>query len=135
MDNKILRLYEGDEIVQKIIEYCDKNNIPSAWIWGIGAVSQASIAAFELETKKYHRKDFNEPLEIGNLTGNIGKLDGKTVAHLHIVLSNLGFDKTFTGHLDKAIVAATCEICVMPLEEKIIRELDNEIGLNLIKPQ
>lgn len=127
----ILRLYPGNEIVASIIDFCNKNNIDSAQISAIGAISKVELAMFLLDEKKYIQKELNEPLEIVNLSGNIGTLDGKIVSHLHIAVANTDF-AVFGGHLNSAFVAATCEVIITPLDEKIIRKYDDQIGLNLI---
>ena len=128
----ILRLEKDQEIVQSLIEHCEKNKIVSAWITGIGAISEAQVALYDLNKKEYFRKTLPGPLEIISLIGNIGTMDNKTVTHLHIALGNKDFE-VFGGHLDKAIVAATCELRIEPLDTQIIREYNEEIGLNLIQ--
>ncbi len=131
-NSKILRLNKGDEIVSSILKYCEEKNIDSAWIWGIGAISEISLSAYDLNNKKYIDKKINDNLEISSLSGNIGKHKGKIVAHLHGVFSDRSMS-CFGGHITAAIVAATCEIIINPVEFKIIREHNEEIGLNLIQ--
>ncbi len=53
-------------------------------------------------------------------------------AHLHMSAGN---DKgeVFGGHLNRAIVSATCEMIINIIDGKVDRYHDDEIGLNLFK--
>lgn len=42
-------------------------------------------------------------------------------------------EKYFGGHLNKAIVSATCEMVISIIEGNVDRYFDEEIGLNLFK--
>lgn len=114
------------------MSFCKDNNISSAWVQAIGAVSEADISAYDLAAKEYIKKHLEGMLEIANLTGNIGTLNNELVPHIHITVADREF-RAFGGHLDRAIVAATCEILIAPLDCEIIRKHDPEIGLNLIE--
>lgn len=128
----ILRLKKGEELVSFILNYCQKNDLPSAWFSALGAAESAKLAFYNLANKSFVRKDINHPLEIASLVGNIATLDGKLVAHCHTVLSD---DKmqTYGGHLDELIVGATCEIILHQLDLKLKRKYSDNIGLNLLE--
>lgn len=127
----ILVLKRGDEILDSLSSYINDNCLNSAWITGIGALSEARLALYDLETKEYHHKDLAGPLELINLNGNVGKYKNEIALHLHVTLSDKNM-KAFGGHLLMAKVAATCEIKISPLATPILRKHDSEIGLNLI---
>ena len=42
-------------------------------------------------------------------------------------------NKVYGGHLNSAIVSATCEMFVRVIQGNVNREFNNEIGLNLFK--
>lgn len=59
-------------------------------------------------------------------------MDGKIIIHSHGVFS----DETMqaqTGHVNRLMVAATCEIFLEVLKGEIGRQYDKETGLNLMK--
>ena len=41
--------------------------------------------------------------------------------------------EVFCGHLNKAIVSATCEMVIQVINGQVDRYFDEEIGLNLLK--
>lgn len=130
-DKQILVLKKDQKIVSSLLAYCEKHQIKSAWIWGLGAIQRAELSAYDLENKKYLDQTFDAEMEIANLSGNVGQMDGKPISHLHIVLTDKNM-VAFGGHLKEATVAATCEIMILPLDQEINRRFDPEIGLNLI---
>ena len=132
MKTHLVRLKKGDEIISGVVEFCAANNITSGWFSGLGAASHAELAIYDLEKKEYFRKTISDTLEIANLTGNISKLDDKTTIHCHATLALSNFDAV-AGHVDKLIVAATCEIIIFEIETKLKRRHDQKIGLNLLE--
>ena len=133
-DNDVLvaRINKGEKLVGSIINFCKTNNISGAWITGLGAVSSAKLAFYNLENKKFIKKNIKSSLEICSLTGNIGIKDKEYLAHLHVVLSDEKMT-VFGGHLEEATVAATCELKLEIFDHPIVRKFDEEIGLNLIE--
>ncbi len=117
MKNYVLKLKMDEEIIWSILQFCQKNHISSGYFYGLGAVNQAELAFYDLKKKKYQEKIFNEPMEIGSLSGNIASLDKKLIIHCHAVLGKKDFS-TISGHLKSAIVSVTAEIISTPLEQK-----------------
>lgn len=131
MKTQVIKINKGEEIISSLLSFCEKNKIKAAWIWGLGAISEANLAAYILKDKKYFKKKLKDNLEIASLTGNITSLEKKLVAHVHVVLSDKKMI-AYGGHLNSAIVAATCEIFIQPIKENIKRKYDPHIGLNLL---
>ncbi len=130
-DSYIIRLEKGEEMIESIKNFCDEHKINSAKIFAIGAISHVGLALYELDKKEYFRKDFDGAFEIASMSGNISKFENQYVAHIHGVFSDKEFS-TIAGHVDKAIVAATCEIILESYDNELHRTKSEEIGLNLI---
>ncbi len=126
----IVRLDEGDEILQSLTSVCEKLEIESATVRGIGALKAAELAHYDSEEKKYNSKLFEGMFEIVSLSGNISSLEGKPLAHLHMIVADKDYN-CFGGHVVRGIVNPTCEIEIQELETKIRREKDTKTGLNL----
>lgn len=126
----LLRLEDGEDIVDCLKAVSSKEKIESALVSGIGACRKAEIAHYNTKDKKYSVRKLKGMLEIVSLSGNIAVLDGKPAAHLHIIISMHDFS-TMSGHLMKAEIYPTCEIVVIPLDTKVERGFDAKTGLNL----
>ena len=98
----------------------------------IVATDHATIGLFKTRTKEYVRKEVTGDHEITSLSGNISRMEGEVYLHLHINLSDANCH-TFGGHLNSAVVSATCEVVVRALDGEVDREFSEEIGLNLCK--
>ena len=90
------------------------------------------MGVFKTDDKKYLANDFSGSFEIVSLTGTINTMDGAFYCHLHMRAGN---DKgeVFGGHLNRAVVSATCEMVVNILEGTVDRYYDEQIGLNLLR--
>ncbi|MGB9711260.1 MAG: PPC domain-containing DNA-binding protein [Thermodesulfovibrio sp.] len=126
------RLFKGEEIVSGITKFLKENSITSGLISGIGAVKKARVGYYDQSEKEYVSHEFNEPMEILSLKGNISIKDGEPFAHIHIVLSKKDFS-CIGGHLYEAEVFAF-EFEILELEgNSFIRGFDEETGLFLWK--
>ena len=64
------------------------------------------------------------------MTGTIDRLNGEFYCHLHMSAAD-GQGRVFGGHLNRAVVGATCEMLVRIDAGSVERKYDEEIGLNL----
>lgn len=128
----VLRPEIGEEIVSCVSEVCTAQNLKSAVIHGIGAVKSAKIGLFDFDKGEYKENEFNQFMELTSLEGNMTKMNGETYIHLH---ANFGDEsgRAFGGHLKEAVIGATGEIFIFPLDEEITRFHDNVTGLNLLE--
>lgn len=127
----ILRLEKGEEIVESLKTFVEKENIRLASLTGLGATDNAVLGIYKLSDKKYYNINFQEDMEIINLTGNITRMDSKPYLHLHISLGREDFS-VVGGHLEKAIISVTSEIIIDTIPGEVNRFLDESIGINLL---
>ena len=122
--NKIIvRMDKGEEILEKVREIAQKEAIKLADISALGAVSEFTAGVFDTEAK-----------EIVSLTGTINTMNDEFYCHLHISAGNEK-GQVFGGHLNKAIVSATCEMVITLIDGRVDRRFDEEVGLNLFQFQ
>lgn len=128
----VLRIDKGEEILESIKSLALKENIKLANINALGAVGEFTVGVFKTQEKKYYSNEFKGDFEIVSLTGTINTMNGEFYSHLHM---SAGDDKgqVFGGHLNKAIVSATCEMVINIIDGTVDREYNEEIGLNLFK--
>jgi len=127
-----VRLDPGEEIVASLLAIAEAHAIPSGIVYGIGAVSKASVGLLERKTKQFHVNELAEDLEITNLSGSLPRKDGKPYAHLHITLADAS-GHAFGGHLSSATIGVTAELFIRVLPEAIGRVFSPEIGVNLMQ--
>ena len=131
--NKIVvRIDRGEEILEQIKNIALKEKIKLANINALGATNDFTVGVFKVEEKKYYSNNFKGNFEIVSLTGTINTMNDEFYTHIHMSAGN---DKgeVFGGHLNRAIVSATCEMVIYIIDGVVDRYLDEEIGLNLFK--
>lgn len=131
-DSIICRLDKGEEILQQVEKLAKAEDIKLAEVSALGAVGDFTAGVFDVDEKKYHSNDFKGNFEIVSLTGTINTMDGEFYAHLHM---SAGDEKghVFGGHLNRAVVSATCEMVINVIDGSVDRKFSDEIGLNLLK--
>ena len=128
----VARIDKGEEILEKIKEITLKENIKLANINALGATNDFTVGVFKVDEKKYYSNTFKGNFEIVSLTGTINTMNGEFYSHLHMSAGDCE-GKVFGGHLNKAIISATCEMVINIIDGKVDRYHDDEIGLNLFK--
>ncbi len=128
----IARIDKGEEILEKVKKIALKENIKLASISALGAVNDFTVGVFKTDEKKYYSNSFQGYFEITSLTGTINTMNGEFYTHIHMSAGNEK-GEVFGGHLNRAVVSATCEIVITIIDGSVDRYFDEEIGLNLFK--
>ena len=128
----IARIDKGEEILEKVKEIALKENIKLASISALGAVNDFTVGVFKTDEKKYYSNLFQGYFEITSLTGTINTMNGEFYTHIHMSAGNEK-GEVFGGHLNRAVVSATCEMVIIIIDGSVDRYFDEEIGLNLFK--
>lgn len=128
----IARIDKGEEITEKAREISLKENIKLASVQALGAVGDFTAGVFKTKEKKYISNSFSGDFEIVSLHGTVNTMDGEFYCHLHMSVGNEK-GEVFGGHLNRAVVSATCEMVINVIEGNVDREFNEEIGLNLFK--
>lgn len=128
----VVRIDKGEEILDKIKEIALSENIKLATVTALGATNNFTVGVYKTDEKKYYSNEFSGNFEIVSLTGTISTMNGKFYTHIHMSAGNEN-GEVFGGHLNKAIVSATCEMIIGVIDGEVDRYYDEEIGLNLFK--
>lgn len=70
--------------------------------------------------------------EIVSLVGTITTRDGEFYAHLHMSAGDTE-GRVLGGHLNEAVISATCELVLEIMDGTVERRFDPETGLNLME--
>jgi hypothetical protein len=128
----VVRIDKGEELVDCLKTICKKLDIKLGSIVGIGSTDKVTIGLLNTKTKKYQSKEFTGDHEITSLVGNITMMNGDVYLHLHITVGNVEH-KAIGGHLTSAIISATFEGIIDIMEGIVIREYNDDVGLNQLK--
>jgi predicted DNA-binding protein with PD1-like motif len=129
-DSLIVRLEAGDDILASLEAACHEHGIQNAEVTGIGSVESPTLAHYRKDTKHFTERAFDGIYEIISLTGNVGLVDGKPVAHCHIAISDDQM-QVWGGHLKAGACSATVELVVRRLDSDYSKQFDQAIGLKL----
>ncbi len=129
-DTYVVRLQRGEEVLACLRELCEKESISLGTVSAIGAVNHVVVGVYRVDEQKYVANTFDGVMELTSLMGNITEKDGEPYLHLHATFGDLA-GKVIGGHLNEAVVSATCELFVRKVEGHVGRRLDPETGLNI----
>jgi len=128
----VARIDRGEEILECIKQIALKENIKLANVNALGATNDFTVGVFNVDEKKYYSNEFKGNFEIVSFTGTINTMNDEFYTHIHMSAGN---DKgeVFGGHLNRAVVSATCEMVINIIDGRVDRYHDDEVGLNLFK--
>lgn len=128
----IVRLDKGEEILEQVRALSLKEGVRLASVQALGAVNDFTVGVFNTAEKKYYANSFQGSYEIVSLTGTIDTMGGEFYCHLHMSAGD-SQGHVVGGHLNRAVVSATCEMVVTEIPGAVDRAFSEEIGLNLLK--
>ncbi len=132
-----LRLIKGEDVLESIIKYCKEKSLTSGAIYGLGAVSKASLGYYDLGTKTYLENKFDFNAEVLSCTGNISKNEDTNdyIPHIHMIIGDVE-GNTFGGHvLPGTIISVTGEFTIFEINSTITRKKDEEFNLYFLNLQ
>ena len=129
-DYYVLRLDRGEEVLQSLALFAEREGIELASVEGLGAVDELTVGVYNVAEQKYYSNIYSGAFEIVSLHGTIDRMQGRSYSHFHICVSDMG-GVCRGGHLNMARISATGEIIVHLLPGKINRKKDSVTGLNL----
>ena len=128
----VARIDRGEEILDKLHELAEKEHIKLASVQALGATIDFTVGVFNTETRQYAANRFTGSFEIVSLVGTVNTMDRQFYAHLHMSAGNEK-GEVFGGHLNRAVVSATCEMVLHLIDGTVDRRFDADTGLNLFR--
>lgn len=128
----VLIFETGDEVIKTLEAHARRTGITAAHLTALGAFQSATLAYFDWETKEYEEIPVDGQVEVTSLVGDIGTEDGDPAVHVHCVLGRPD-GSTVTGHLLEARVRPTLELFLTAYDDELVRRLDEDSGLPLIR--
>ena len=128
-----LRLDPGEEIVSSLTELARTLSLQAGSVVGLGASNDVTLGIFSVADKEYSSVRYQGDFEIASLLGSFSRKDGEPYLHLHMTIGNPREGSVHCGHLNRAVVSATCELFITEFPAPLHRRFDPEIGLNLLQ--
>ncbi|TXT60317.1 MAG: hypothetical protein BAJALOKI3v1_930010 [Promethearchaeota archaeon] len=126
------RVMPDEELTDAITELVEKYKVKSGLINVIGALKKFTIGYFNIDTKEYQFKTFEEPVELVSCMGNVAYKDGKPMVHLHFMVAREDYS-ILGGHLGQpSIVSVTGEVYIYETDETITRADEPQFDLSLL---
>jgi len=129
------RLAKGVDLLLALEKFCQQHNINLGEVRALGAVSRAKVGFYNQSQRKYYYLEFDQPLEILALVGNISLKDGKPMVHAHVTLADAQ-GRAVGGHLAEGTPVFACEFAIdeYTADQELARQPDAETGLWLWPP-
>jgi len=128
----IVRVERGEELIGALKTLMEQEKIGSGTVTGLGATAFARLGIYDVEARVYVDRTFEGVHEVCNLTGSLSWHDGAPFPHVHMVLTDFEL-RAVGGHCFEALAGATIELFVRSFKERINREMDDDLGLHLLK--
>lgn len=105
---------KGDEAIQGLKEFADKNNLNLAHLTAFGALQSASISWFEADKRIYKTIRLKEMMEVTSFTGSIVKnaTTGVRTVHVHGSVAVYRNGTVYAGHITDAVIGPTLQVYV-----------------------
>ena len=130
-DTYIVRMDPGEEILTQLKVFAEQEGVKLASVTALGAVKDFTVGVFDTGAKVYKSNRFQGVYEIVSLVGTINTMNDAFYCHLHMCAADQE-GHVFGGHLNEAVISATCELVVTCLPGRTDRVFSDEVGLNLI---
>lgn len=127
-----VRIDRGEEILSTLKKFCEAERITLAEVKALGAVNDFTVGLFDVKEKKYHSNRFQFDAEITSLWGTVTTMNGEVYLHIHMSAGD-SEGHVYGGHLNSAVVSATCEMIVDVSEGIVERKMNDDVGLNLFE--
>lgn len=125
-------LHENDKVEECLKEFAHNEKITSAQFSAIGAFKSVTVGFFDLSKKDYTPIEFDEQVEVLNMSGDITMYNHEPVVHIHVVVGKKD-GTAHGGHLLTATVRPTLEIILNESPSYLSRKMDHAIGIPLIQ--
>lgn len=130
--NHLVRLERGELLVESLTRLAREQHIKAAWIHGLGGAQWAELGFYDLPTRQYQWKKFDQLLEITSFQGNIAWKENAPILHIHGTFGAQDYT-AIAGHVKELMIAGTCELHIHTIfGDTLQRTHDTDTGLSLL---
>jgi len=128
----LMVLRRGDDVIANLEKLAETENLPSASLTGIGFFSDVTFGFYDFGKKEFAPRTFHD-VEVAGMTGSIAWKEGKPSVHLHAVAAGRDFNAVGGHVLDAKVGTGSAEITLLAHERKLERNVDPELGVNVLQ--
>ncbi len=128
----VVRLERDEEIITALKGAANTIGIKGGFFYGLGVGKDLQLGYFDANERTYVSKKFDGEYEFTSITGNIAIVDDELIIHCHATITDAAFN-AYGGHLFGGKVGPTIELIVLPFTQPMLRSLDQNTGLKLLK--
>jgi len=129
----VARVMPDEDLIDAIKVLVKEYDIKGGLINAIGAFKKFTIGYFDLNTKEYNLKTFEEDVELISCMGNISYKDGEPIIHIHISVGKGDYNLN-GGHLSQpSIISITAEVFIYEINQKLNRVNEPPFNLSLLE--
>ncbi|MHA1893742.1 MAG: PPC domain-containing DNA-binding protein [Candidatus Helarchaeota archaeon] len=126
----VAKLVKDSDLLKSIEKTAAENNVTSAMLYLIGAVSKATFGFFV--NGEYKTIIMEKNFEILSCLGNISKKDDDIIVHAHVTFGD-SEGKAFGGHLlEGSIIDPVGELFIYQLKDELKRKYHPDFKLSLL---
>jgi predicted DNA-binding protein with PD1-like motif len=105
------KLAHGSDLIESLNEICRNEGVNLGRVEALGAVQKARLGYYNQGTHTYEFHDFDHPMEIASLIGNVSLKDGQAFVHAHVTLTDRE-GQAIGGHLAPGTIVFACEYVI-----------------------
>ncbi|MBN2061167.1 MAG: DNA-binding protein [Deltaproteobacteria bacterium] len=125
------KLGYGCDLLEELTRISVEHGITVGRVGAIGAVKKGCLGYYNQGTQAYQFRDFERPMEIAGLIGNVSLKDGNPFVHAHVTLADES-GASYGGHLAPGNIVFACEFTMEIFDGPAFnRCFDKETGLQL----
>ncbi len=128
----VVHILRGEDIFDVLPRFCVEKGITAISLSGLGAVEGLTCGHYDLANKRFVMKEYEQLVELLNMSGNVALVNGKPTLHIHGVFSD-DTNQAFGGHVTRMRAGITIEAHLVVHQKPIQKVQDEFSGLHLMK--
>jgi predicted DNA-binding protein with PD1-like motif len=130
----VLVLEPGERALETITNYLKQHRIGAGRFSAIGGFRHTELKYYNATSKQYESREVNKQVEVDSLIGNVALVDGAPYIHAHVNVSDQDY-RVYSGHLGEGIVGPTLEVFLTQITGPLVREKNEQSGLEELHPE
>ncbi|MFX1395179.1 MAG: PPC domain-containing DNA-binding protein [Promethearchaeota archaeon] len=129
----VARVMPNEDLIDATKDIVKNHDVKAGLINIIGAFKIFTIGYFDLSTKEYNFKTFEEDVELISCMGNVSYKDGDPLIHIHVSVGKDNYN-IIGGHLSQpSIISITAEVFIYEIDQKLNRVNEQPFNLSLLE--